>query len=277
MSGGSVASELVNAAVISGALVAVVVGVEAAKRRWSLQPELTRKLAHVLAGIALVVVPWRLTSLWAPVLFAVGFYALMHGTKLLGLLPSVHGIERRSGGALVYPVAVLGTYLLADGSALLFQVPMLVMAISDALAATVGRAIGRRRYFVLRQSRTVEGSAAFFASALAIVLVGLVASGVPPSAALPCALLVALLVTACEAVSVGGMDNLVVPLATFFLLDTFAARPSVELWAHVALIAGAFAVIGLLLRARAATFARDVPRLLTSYAALALYAVYLGS
>jgi phytol kinase len=99
---------------------------------------------------------------------------------------------------------------------------IMAMTWGDALAALAGKAFGRRRYTVGRSTRTIEGSAVMLAASFAAMLLTLLllpGSPLAPLAeplgagrALAAAGLGALAVTAAEAVSPHGTDNLSVPL-----------------------------------------------------------------
>ena len=181
--------------------------------------EVTRKTSHVGAGLTVFSMPWLVTSHWTVLLLSIGFVIILGGSKLVGLLPSVHAVDRRTSGAQYYPLAVYMIFVLADGSALLFQVPILVMALSDTGAAVVGRRYGIVRYRVVDDYRSLGGSTTFFGLTFAVVLVAL---GVAGYGDLPAVLIVTLLVatiaTAVEGISTRGADNLLVPYATFLVL-----------------------------------------------------------
>ena len=82
-------------------------------------------------------------------------------------------MERQTGGAFFYPLAVVGTFWLSGGDPLLFCIPIAVMALADTAAALVGQQVGVNHYRVFDNKRTVEGSLAFFGLAMAICMVGL--------------------------------------------------------------------------------------------------------
>jgi dolichol kinase len=207
-------SELLNASMISGAMLAVIAVVDLVGRLTSLPVEHTRKMAHFFGGVAIVTVPWELATTWAPLLFTVGFFLFMDVSRRMGWLDSVHGVARVTSGAALYPLGVCAALFVAGGNTPIYKMAILVMASSDALAAIVGQAVGRHPYRVLKQWRSLEGSSAFFVSAVVILGTGLVLIGVPLGAAIALALVVAALVTLCEAVSQGGSDNVLVPVAT---------------------------------------------------------------
>jgi len=85
---------------------------------------------------------------------------------------------------------------------------ILVVAISDSLSALIGRRFGRTHIFGLR-NRTVEGSLAFFCSALLILLFFY---------PLPVALLATLVATVLELFPYYNIDNLLIPVGTSLFL-----------------------------------------------------------
>ena len=85
---------------------------------------------------------------------------------------------------------------------------ILVVAISDSLSALVGRRFGKVPIFGMR-NRTVEGSLAFFFSALLILRIFY---------PLPVALLATFVATALELVPFFNIDNLLIPIGTSLFL-----------------------------------------------------------
>lgn len=213
--------------------------------RRGLDGEVTRKISHVGAGFIVFCMPWAVQSHWTVLVLAFGFVVILGGSKLIGLLPSVHRVSRKTSGAQYYPVAVYLTFVLAHGDPLLFGVPMLVMALSDTGAAVVGRRYGIVRYRVIEDYRSLGGSVTFFGLTFAVVLVGL---GLAGHGDLPSVLLITLLTamvaTAVEGISVRGADNLLVPYATFLVLRATIGlgREDLGSW-----ILGAALALGILL------------------------------
>ncbi len=216
----TVAGELLSSLWI-GVPIAVVLGLcEWLYHRRGLEGETTRKISHASAGLIVMTMPWVVSSHWTVLALSLSFGALLGGTRLIGLLPSIHAVSRRTGGALYYPMAVYLIYALSAGDPLLYCVPMLVMAFSDAGAAVVGRRYGIVRYRVIEDFRSLGGSVTFFGLTFALVTGGL---GIAGYGDLPATLLITLLVamisTAVEGISVRGADNILVPYVTFVVLD----------------------------------------------------------
>src|SRR5690606_25092120 len=176
--------------------------------------ETARKAIHAAAGAGAAAVAWFAppSTARAGVLSA-ALVAL--ATDLLRLrLPTVH---RRFDATLAHMLrpaehhALTGATTLAAGAAiatLLFPGPVaaigiLYAALGDAAAALVGRRFGRHTY---RPGRTIEGTAAFFATTLAI-------GWAAPEAGFLAAAAAAAAVTLVEAAPLPADDSLLIPVA----------------------------------------------------------------
>lgn len=176
--------------------------------------EAARKAIHAAAGAGAAAVAWFAPPSTArAVLLAAALVAL--ATDLLRLrVPAVHRRFDATLGHMLRPAehhALTGATTLAVGAAiaaLLFPgriaaIGILYAALGDAAAAIVGRRFGRRTY---RPGRTIEGTAAFFATALAI-------GWAAPDAGLLGAAAAAAAVTLVEAAPLPADDNLLIPVA----------------------------------------------------------------
>lgn len=221
-----IAHEIRGALILSAAILALFVGAELIHRLLDVPTERTRKGTHVGAGFAVLSIPFLFDSHWTVLAMALSFFGLLAIGKVTGVQGSIHRIERRSGGAFYYPFAVYLVYILADGDVWMFTVPILVMALSDTAAALVGQRYGRDPFRVGEGHKTFQGSATFLGLTF-ILLLG--ALGVSGKAGWPALLLVTLIVavvaTTVEAVSVRGADNLFIPVAVWFMLDRTLGQP----------------------------------------------------
>lgn len=242
MSSPHVVHEALGLGVITVVAVSVLVLAEAIKRITTLPTELTRKFAHIGSGFAVLLIPAVMDSAVTVALCAGGFAALMLGTHATGLLQGVHGVGRGVGGVVWYPITAWLTFFLVyevgDGVYLDYAIPILVLACADAMGAVVGKRWGRHKYEVVPgHFRSLEGSAAFFVVALAVIAVPLaVGGGVDPVRALAVGALVAVLAAAYESVSVHGLDNLLVPFGTMLFLERYLPLGRVELGLQALLI-----------------------------------------
>ena len=140
-------------------------------------------------------------------------------SRHLKLFPSIYGIKRSSLGDIYYLVAALMLFFIAHDQPVLYFISMLTLTISDALAAVLGTTYQKTTYTVENHSKSLEGSTVFFLSTFLIVHIPLLLmQKVDPLHSILVAVQVALVVTCLEAVCINGFDNVIIPLATYFLI-----------------------------------------------------------
>ncbi len=219
-----------GAAILGGTFLGLLAAAEAWARLGRPDPEWTRKLVHVGGGAVCLCFPFFISSPWVVLVMSVllaGVFAL--GGKT-GTLQSVHGVKRRSRGAEYYPLAVTLVFAMSLDKPWLYVASILVLAVADAAAALVGGSYGKIRYEVDDSIKSLEGSLAFGVIAfLAIHIPLLLMTGLSRETCLLAALLVALLVTGFEAVSISGVDNLFVPIGVCAILMRITTKPVPEI------------------------------------------------
>ncbi|MEN9938792.1 MAG: hypothetical protein RLZZ387_5371 [Chloroflexota bacterium] len=200
---------------------------ELLRRRAGLRPELTRKIIHVGAGMWVFGVlalfdRWEIGII--PFASFVVVNALLYRYRVVAAMDTADS----SPGTVYFALVITLLYgLLWRPEGPVDRVAaatagVMAMTWGDALAALVGRRVGRRRYSVWGSTRTLEGSAVMLgASFVAILLTLLLLPGpalapFAPQLGLGRAMLAALAgagaVTLAEAVSPHGTDNLSVPV-----------------------------------------------------------------
>lgn len=214
--------EALGVALITALTLAVFAIGELLRRREILSPEQSRKLLHVGGCCSALLFPVVFTTHWSVLAVCGGFTALILWLGHKGSLHAVDDVSRKTYGGALHPVALYLCYLLAiwRGNFTFFEISVLVLALSDTAAALVGERYGRLRYRVGGDDyRSLEGSAFFFLVTYAIVhhilLLGL---DMDRWGATLLSLLIAVLVTLFEAVSLGGADNLVIPIGVMIIL-----------------------------------------------------------
>lgn len=264
-------SDLISGAGYAGLFLLTFVLAEVGKRRLALPVEVTRKFVHLGSGVLVAMLPCFFKSMATVVVLSLSFFAILVASRALGLLSSVHGVERRSAGAYVYPLSVLGVLVLSGGGGVSFSIPVLVLAFSDAFAAVVGKAYGRVHFRIYDQTRSLEGSTAFLVTTFIVIHVPLLLSGrVGPPESLLIALLLAFVVTCFEAIAVRGYDNVLIPVATLFALERMIPH-SLEVLVERALALGIIVAVGFMtFRRRRLTVAGLLGALLLAYGAFAL-------
>lgn len=221
------AQPLAGMALEAALLAAIIITIRVVQRRFTLAPEVSRKLFHICGGLSTLAFPWLFHAAW-PVLalapLTVGaLLALKYVRRLRGDLGAVlYGIKRRSFGEVYMPLGITAVWVLSSGDPMLFCPPVLMLALADPVAALVGERRGAHRYATVEGEKSVEGSLAFFVVAAAALLLPLLVAGrVTHAEGLLIALNVALLAMIAESVAWRGLDNLFIPLAGYALLRLF--------------------------------------------------------
>jgi phytol kinase len=227
-----------------GILIGLLIGLRLLSHRYAISPETLRKLFHLGGGLTTLAFPWIFPS-YVPVLLLAlitipALLALKYVRALrTGLGSVLYGIRRASFGEIYFPISVCLLFILANHQVLLYSIPVLTLTFADTAAAMVGKRFGRRRYPAPGGYKSLEGSSAFFVVACVCSLVPL-AVGIPSASleALFIALTLAFLMTLVEAVSFGGLDNLLIPLLGYLFLRSLLVSDFWTLWLEVELAGG---------------------------------------
>ncbi len=253
--------DLTGAAVVLGVLTVVLVVGEAWARIGDPDPERSRKFVHLFSGGVCLLFPFFVTSPVVVGALAIGMSALFATASRYQLLKSLHRVERAkdSRGSEYYPVAIFLVFLLAADDLWIYFSAVLTLGVADAFAALIGTRYGRLKYTVQDGQKSVEGSLAFFAiTAGAILISAPFFAELPWPNLLQIAFTTAVVLTAFEAISLRGADNLFVPVAAAVILAKLAADPyTVLLFQNLHLLAFACGAIAVNLLAGYTTGTRD--------------------
>ena len=223
---GTLAGEAARAALIAPLFLLLFGAAELWRRAAHPPVEWTRKAVHTGGGVIAAGFPWVFASQWTVLALGSAFGLILWGTRKVGLLQSVHGVERKSEGGLYYPLAIYVLFLIAAGTPVFYLIGILALVVSDTVAAIIGTHYGHITYSVEAEDRrSLEGSTVFFlATFLGVHLPLLLLTDTGRAASVLIAIQIALIVTFFEAVCLFGSDNLVVPLATYYLLVKMTPR-----------------------------------------------------
>jgi dolichol kinase len=269
---GAPADEALRAVVVACAMAVVFAVAELWRLRASPPPEWTRKLVHSGTGLIAMTFPWVFARVETLLVLGAITGAVLVAARRTGRLRALFGVERGSWGELYFPLAVLLLFALGRERPLFYAISLAALVVCDALAALLGASYGRHAYRVTTDRKSLEGSAVFLLSAFLVFhLPLLLASGVDRLGSVLIAAQLALLVASFEAISGRGTDNLVVPLATYYLLVKLTANTTegiaLQLAAQLSILALALAVAW---RARFLSLSGAVAAHLVLYAAFSL-------
>src|SRR5262249_44015578 len=142
------------------------------------------------------------------------------------------GVARQSLGEFYFALSVAILFPLTQGHAIreiLYCVPLLILTVADATAALVGVRYGRIRYGTADGQKSAEGSAAFFMMAFFSVHIPLLlGTDVGRAETLLIAVSLGLLMMLFEAIAWQGLDNLLLPLSAYLILETYLGPPPID-------------------------------------------------
>ncbi|MBV9616126.1 MAG: hypothetical protein JO011_18280 [Ktedonobacteraceae bacterium] len=224
-------------------------------QHWSpLSPETSRKLFHIGGGLTTLTFPWVFTSSWPIVLLTLitipSLLALKYIRTLKGNPGAVlYRIDRASSGEIYFPLSVCLLFGIVGTQPLLFIIPILILTLADPMAAIIGGHYGRMHYLTIKGQKSIEGSVAFFLVAFFCIYVPLLLfTNTDRVEDVLIATLVALLVMLVEAISWNGLDNLLIPLSSCFLLQLLFHFPVQFLLLDLAIVLSLLTIVYLFVR-----------------------------
>ncbi len=228
---------------IAGMLGGLMVGLRFLQKQFELNAEVSRKLMHVIMGLVTLNLPWLFTKNWPVVslalLTALALFGLKHSKLKDDLGQVLHAVKRSSYGDLAFPLAVATVFVLSNGNAILYCIPILILTLADATAALIGLRYGSLHYQAAEGSKSVEGSIAFLSVTFNSVLLSLlIFTDIGKLESILIAFILGLLVMMLEAVSWAGLDNMFIPLASFLLLSNLILMTQAQLLANLSFILG---------------------------------------
>lgn len=194
-------------------------------RHLGIKGEYSRKFAHITATLATLPFPYIIPSHWYILVLALIFFVVLYLTQRSTFLNSIHDIRRRSIGSYLLPASIYLTFLISSklDSKILFILPMLILAISDPVAAITGMSVKKYNKNVQIAGYTLQktwlGSAGFLVSSFIITIIALyIHFGTINLKTIYISLVVGLIGTIAEMLSWRGSDNLSIPLGVQLVL-----------------------------------------------------------
>ena len=123
-------------------------------------------------------------------------------------------------GELFFAFSIGLLFFISGDEIALYIVPLLILTLSDAAAALVGVSYGKNLFAIDDGAKSIEGTVIFFITAWLLSLIALLLfSDLPKEEVIIISLIVSMVGALIEAVSWKGLDNLLVPVCLFLLLD----------------------------------------------------------
>lgn len=244
-------NDFINALIVSFVFILIFAVSEIMSKK-GIKSEVTRKFSHFSGAIVSLIFPFIFQSYITVLSLCIIFCLFMLISKKFDLMKSIHNIDRNTDGAVYHPIAILTCFVYAQilNQPWFYVISILILAISDAAAALVGKTYGHISYTVDTGSKkTLEGSLIFFFTSFLIVhIVLLLATHTGRLESVLIALLIALIVTLFESLSLRGCDNFFVPIASMVILSKNVSTSPDLIFKHVCVLIGIILIFCLIMR-----------------------------
>ena len=222
---------------LSGLLVTSSIGVQ----KGSMKAETARKIVHAGMGCLCLSFPLLFTSQFPVTILASIAVASLLAVRLTGLKKtigsSLFSVQRVSIGELLFPISVAWLFSLAEGKFTLYTISLLLLTLADTAGAIAGSKYGKELYQTFAGKKSIEGSLAFLATAFLCIAIPLyVSTNIQLPIILILACSVGLFTTAVEGASGNGLDNLLIPIGSFLLLDYYITLTGYDLVLRIGIL-----------------------------------------
>ncbi len=191
---------------------------EAMKRFGLVHGEYARKLIHISVGLFLATLPLYMNRREIVLINISLFIGLILLSGILHLFKSIEDVPRWTLGHFLYPIGIIAVTVIFKDP-VVYSFAVLVLALSDGLAAVFGKWRGKRRYRALGGYKTFYGSTVFFIVTL-VLMSTFVLVGDVTQFRLAAVIAGSLFLTGVEGAFAGGFDNLFVPVVAAALLNS---------------------------------------------------------
>jgi phytol kinase len=187
---------------------------EQIRKSGKVQPEFTRKLSHISAGLLGISFFFIFKEWWAVLVYTGAFSVLLTVAYYKKHLHSIHGVERKTWGAQIFPISVGITY----AAQAWLNVPqiycpaILTLTFADPAASIVGTRWPILKYKLWKSNKSLSGSTSFF---LVAFFVSYAFNILFQAQTIPLDILIIACLTATfmEAVIGWGFDNFAIPMS----------------------------------------------------------------
>jgi phosphatidate cytidylyltransferase/phytol kinase len=192
-------------------------------RYFKVKTEYTRKFAHFTTGIATLWIPYFFHNHLTVLVLTILFLSVLIIGKKLNQIRSIDSVKRETIGSYLFPISIYICFLISDyyDDKSLFIIPVLILSVSDTLAALFGTFIKSKEitHRFVKDKKTIFGSLTFFVSSTLILSISMINySDLSILKSIFYSLIIGFIGTILELISRKGFDNLTVPISVSLLL-----------------------------------------------------------
>lgn len=183
--------------------------------------EASRKFIHIMLGNWWLIAMYFFNNVWFAAFVPLTFVIINYISYKKDIIKVMEREENKKDGlgTVYYACSLLILVIITFGvlnKPILGLVPIFVMAFGDGLAAIFGKLIKSKKYKVYDTEKSIAGSLTMFIVSFIIISIYLIYINNPFWYLK--AIIISLIITVLEAISIKGTDNITVPIATLIIL-----------------------------------------------------------
>lgn len=183
--------------------------------------EASRKFIHIMLGNWWLIAMYFFNNVWFAAFVPLTFVIINYISYKKDIIKVMEREENKKDGlgTVYYACSLLILVIITFGvlnKPILGLVPIFVMAFGDGLAAIFGKLIKSKKYKVYDTEKSIAGSLTMFIVLFIIISIYLIYINNPFWYLK--AIIISLIITVLEAISIKGTDNITVPIATLIML-----------------------------------------------------------
>jgi len=206
------------ALVASYVYVFLILAIGEALRRLRIPVTITRKVVHIGVGMWVVGTVLLFEERWAAIIPPLTFVVINALSYRRQIFRSMETQDRQNLGTVYFPLAFAIVIAVFWAKPAVVVAGLMPMVWGDPLAAVVGRRTGRHPYTLAGFTKSWEGTLTMAVVSTLAVGLALAAWGLDGAMMAGAAIATGLVAALVEGISVFGLDNLTVPLASAILL-----------------------------------------------------------
>jgi phytol kinase len=217
-------SDLIYILIFSVAFLMIFIINEIIYKFFKINAEYTRKSAHILSGLLTMLLPQIFTSHFPVLILSIEFLLLLIISIKFDFFKCINNVERKTWGSFLFPVSVYICFYISIhyNDKALFYIPILIMSLSDPLAAISGKIYYKINKMENTEKKTYTGSLFFIFSALIISLILLNSFyNLTFFWIIVLSLIISISTTFIERISKKGLDNITIPFTVILILILF--------------------------------------------------------
>lgn len=198
--------------------------IEFLSRKSIIEKEFGRKMLHLFSALVAVFSPYLVEQKIYLVVTGINLSIITVILLKKNLLPAIDSRERKSWGIFYFTLAyTLLVIVLPYEKLWVMQITFLVLGLSDSIAAIIGLSFGKKYFYLTRDKKSAAGSSAFFITTIVIFfstrievvslfLFGITFPRLNLHDLIAAGIFFSIILTAVEAISSGGSDNLFITI-----------------------------------------------------------------